>query len=347
MIDLRSDTVTRPTAEMRRTMANAIVGDAVIDIDPTVDQLERDTAAMLGKPAALFMPSGSMSNQVGVRIHCDRGSEFLCESECHIYQYEQGAFAQLSGLVARTISGDGGVLGVEHLRGTIRPEGDHLVRTQLLCLENTHNQWGGRVIPQESIDAACIWAHEHGLKTHLDGARLWNAAAATGMDIARMVAPFDSVSVCYSKGLGAPVGSALVGSQSFIDEAKRIRKLFGGGMRQAGIIAAGAMHAIHHHRARLHFDHESAQQLAYAASHVSALSIRGGRVDTNIVILEVDPMWGTAGELQSRLFAGGVDCFSISEQAIRFVTHMDVTPEQIDRACRILPEVMAAVGSYR
>ncbi len=345
MIDLRSDTVTQPTAEMRRAMANAIVGDGVIDVDPTVDQLERETAALLGKAAALFMPSGTMANQVGVRTHCDRGSEFLCETDCHIYQYEQGAFAQLSGLVARTITGDRGELGVEHLVGTIRPENDHMVRTQLLCLENTHNRWGGRVIPQESIDAACLWAHEHSLKTHLDGARIWNASAATGIDVARMAAPFDSVSVCFSKGLGAPVGSALVGSQAFIDEARRARKLFGGGMRQAGIIAAGALHAIHNHRARLHFDHEAAQQLAYTASHLPALSIRGGRVDTNIVILDIDPMWGTASELQSRLFASGIDCFAIDDQAIRFVTHMNITPEQIQRASCILRDVMAMAGS--
>jgi threonine aldolase len=238
MIDLRSDTVTRPTAEMRRAMANALVGDGVIDIDPTVDQLERETAAVLGKEAALFMPSGTMTNQVGVRVHCDRGSEFLCEADCHIYHYEQGAFAQLSGLVAHTIAGDGGVLTVDHLIGTIRPINDHMVRTQLLCLENTHNRWGGRVIPQETIDAVCFWARENGLKTHLDGARIWNASAATGIDVARMVAPFDSVSVCFSKGLGAPVGSALVGTQEFINEARRARKLFGGGMRQACTIIA-------------------------------------------------------------------------------------------------------------
>jgi threonine aldolase len=345
MIDLRSDTVTRPTAEMRRAMANALVGDGVIDIDPTVDQLERETAAVLGKEAALFMPSGTMTNQVGVRVHCDRGSEFLCEADCHIYHYEQGAFAQLSGLVAHTIAGDGGVLTVDHLIGTIRPINDHMVRTQLLCLENTHNRWGGRVIPQETIDAVCFWARENGLKTHLDGARIWNASAATGIDVARMVAPFDSVSVCFSKGLGAPVGSALVGTQEFINEARRARKLFGGGMRQAGIIAAGALHALHNHRSRLRFDHEAASQLAYAVAGLSALSIRGGRVDTNIVVLDVDPMWGSAAELQSRLFAMGLDCFAIGEQAIRLVTHMDVSHEQLDRACRILHQVMATAGS--
>ncbi len=342
MIDLRSDTLTQPTAEMRHAMAHARVGDGVIDIDPTVELLERETAALLGKENALFMPSGTMTNQVGVRIHCDRGSEFLCETDCHIYQYEQGAFAQLSGLVAQPIAGHEGVLGLDHLRGTIRPENDHMVRTRLLCLENTHNRWGGRVIPQATIDTVCQWAHEHGLKAHLDGARIWNAAVATNMELSRMVAPFDSISVCFSKGLGAPVGSALVGTNEFIDHARRARKLFGGGMRQAGIIAAGALYALQHHRDRLRLDHEAAQHLADAAVAHSAVKVRGGRVDTNIVMLEVDPAWGSAADLQSRLFAAGVDSFAMGDQIIRFVTHLDVTPDQIDQACHILRSVLSA-----
>ncbi len=342
MIDLRSDTVTQPTAEMRHAMAHARVGDGVIDVDPTVDRLERATAALLGKEAALFMPSGTMTNQVGVRIHCDRGSEFLCEADCHIYQYEQGAFAQLSGLVAQPIAGREGVLGLDHVREAIRPENDHMVRTRLLCLENTHNRWGGRVMPQDTVDSVCHWAREHGLKTHLDGARIWNAAVATGLELTQMVASFDSVSVCFSKGLGAPVGSALVGSQDFIDKARRGRKLFGGAMRQAGIIAAGALYALEHHRDRLHLDHEAAEQLADAATGIAAVTVRGGRVDTNIVVLEIDPKWGSAAELQSRLFAAEVDSFAMGDQVIRFVTHLDVTPEQLSRACRILRDVMAA-----
>lgn len=342
MIDLRSDTVTQPTAEMRHAMANAHVGDGVIDIDPTIEKLEHETAALLGKEAALFMPSGTMTNQVGVRVHCDRGTEFLCETDCHIYQYEQGAFAQLSGLVAQPILGHEGVLGLEHVRGAIRPINDHMVRTQLLCLENTHNRWGGRVMPQATVDAVCDWAHEHDLKTHLDGARIWNAAVATGLELSRLVAPFDSVSVCFSKGLGAPVGSALVGSLTFIDQARRARKLFGGGMRQAGIIAAGALYALHHHLDRLHLDHEAASQLADAARGIAAVQLRGGRVDTNIVMLEIDPTWGSAGELQSRLFDAGVNSFAMGDQIIRFVTHLNVTPEDVEQACRLLRNVMAA-----
>ncbi|MEM8667681.1 MAG: GntG family PLP-dependent aldolase [Planctomycetota bacterium] len=340
VIDLRSDTVTKPTAEMRQAIAEAAVGDAVIDIDPTVQELEELTADLLGLPAAVFMPSGSMTNQVAIRIHCDRGSEFLCEAEAHIYHYEQAAFAQLSGLVAHTLHTENGVLRREHLVGNIRPENEHMVRTRLLCVENTHNRWGGRIQPQEVVEDICQWAADNGLKRHLDGARLWNASAATGLSEKELVAPFDSVSVCYSKGLGAPVGSVLAGSEDFIYEARRARKLFGGAMRQAGIIAAGALYAVKHHRGRLIEDHENAQLLADASTATPSLSIRGGRVDTNIVICEVDPEWGTSAELVASLAEQGVQCLAIGPQAIRFVTHLDVSRAQVERACDILRSIV-------
>jgi len=336
VIDLRSDTVTQPTPEMRRAIAEAEVGDAVIDVDPTVQQLEELTAELLGMPAAVFMPSGSMTNQIAIRVHCDRGCEFLCDANAHIYHYEQGAFAQLSGLVAQTIHSDNGIMRRDHLVDMIRPENEHMVRTRLLCLENTHNRWGGRIQPQELVEDVCQWADENGLKRHLDGARLWNAAAATGLSEQELAAPFDSVSVCYSKGLGAPVGSALAGPEDFILEARRARKLFGGGMRQAGIIAAGALYAVQNHRQRLGEDHEHAQQLADACTACPSLSIRGGRVDTNIVICEIDAVWGTANDLIGMLAEQGLKCLSVSTQAVRFVTHLDVTSEQIDRACGII-----------
>lgn len=339
MIDLRSDTVTQPTPEMRQAIANAVVGDAVIDIDPTVDKLEKRTAELLGKEAALFMPSGSMTNQIAIRIHCDRGSEFLCEADCHIYQYEQAAFAQLSGLVAQTIPGDGGVLTVDMLRGMIRPENDHMVRTELVCLENTHNRWGGRIQPQQDVVEICQWAETKGLKRHLDGARLWNAAAATGKSELELAAPFDSVSVCFSKGLGAPVGSALSGPADFIARARRARKLFGGAMRQAGIIAAGALHAVDNHRERLGLDHANAQRIGDACRDCGPLSIRGGRVDTNIVICDVDPEWNSAEGVIALLKERGVSCLSMGAQAIRFVTHLDVDEFQINEACQIIQSV--------
>ncbi|MFK8111524.1 MAG: low specificity L-threonine aldolase [Rubripirellula sp.] len=336
MIDLRSDTVTKPTLEMRQAMAQAEVGDAVIDIDPTVERLEKMTAELLGKEAAVFMPSGSMTNQIALRVHCDRGSEFLCEADCHIYHYEQGAFAQLSGLVAQTVAGEGGVLQVDQLSGLIRPDNEHMVRTRLVCLENTHNRWGGRILPQESVQQICDWAGKHGLGSHLDGARLWNAAVASGKTEEELAAPFDSVSVCFSKGLGAPVGSALAGTTEFVKEARRTRKLFGGAMRQAGIIAAGAIHAIDHHRSILARDHAHAKQLGDACDACSPLSIRGGRIDTNIVICELDEQWGTAEQLVSQLARENIQCFPIGAQAVRFVTHLDVDVNHIAQACDVI-----------
>jgi threonine aldolase len=263
-IDLRSDTVTKPSAAMRQAIANADVGDDVIDVDPTCQKLERLTAEILGKEAAVFMPSGSMTNQVGVRIHCKPGDEFICEAGCHIYNYEQGAFAQLSGIVAKTVEGKAGVMHVDQLRGLVRPENDHLVRTRMVALENTHNRGAGKVQPYETLVAICDWAREAGLRLHLDGARLWNATAATGIAEAVWAKHFDTVSVCFSKGLGAPVGSALAGPKEMMKEARRHRKLFGGAMRQDGIIGAGALYALQNNRARLVEDHVNAQILADA-----------------------------------------------------------------------------------
>ena len=344
MIDLRSDTVTRPTEAMRRAMASAEVGDAVIDIDPTVERLEQETAEILGKEAAVFMPSGSMTNQVAIRVHCDRGTEFLCEADCHVYHYEQAAFAQLSGLVARTVAGDRGVLRVDQLRELIRPESDHMVRTRLICLENTHNRWGGRIQPREEVERVCGWAHENGLRCHLDGARLWNAAAAGGVSERELAEPFDTVSVCYSKGLGAPVGSALAGPADFIREARRARKLFGGAMRQAGIIAAGALHAVRHHRDRLTEDHLTARRLGEAIADCPPLSIRGGRVDTNMVIFEIDPSWGTAATFRDAMHERGILCMAVGGRAVRLVTHLDVTSEQIETVCGAIREIAAVTA---
>ncbi len=339
MIDLRSDTVTKPTAAMREVMAEAEVGDAVIDIDPTVERLERMTAELLGKEAAVYMPSGSMTNQVAIRVHCDRGTEFLCEADCHVYHYEQAAFAQLSGLVARTVAGERGALRLEQLQGLIRPRNDHMVRTQLVCLENTHNRWGGRIQPQGEVERICAWARENGLTSHLDGARLWNAAVALGVSERALAEPFDSVSVCYSKGLGAPVGSALAGPAPFIAEARRGRKLFGGAMRQAGMIAAGALHAVQHHRERLVEDHAAAQRLGEAIADCPSLAIRGDQVDTNIVIFEIDPVWGTAKQFAERMRAREILCMTIAPQAVRLVTHLDVTAEEIETVCSAIGEI--------
>ncbi|TWT31639.1 threonine aldolase family protein [Blastopirellula retiformator] len=340
MIDLRSDTVTQPTPAMREAMANAEVGDAVIDVDPTVDRLERLTAELLGKEAAVYMPSGSMTNQIAIRIHCKPGDEFICEAGCHVYNYEQAAFAQLSGVATRTIEGEYGVLKPEQLHdGLIRPENDHMVRTRLVCLENTHNRGAGKVQPYEYVKQICSWAHAAGLITHLDGARLFNAVAATGVSLADWCQHFDTVSVCFSKGLGAPVGSCLAGPADRMREARRHRKLFGGGMRQAGIIAAGALYGLLHNRDQLVEDHQHAQILAAAIGESAHLSLTPETVDTNIVIFQVDPKIGTAAQFVSQLKEAGVAMLPVSAQEVRAVTHLDVTRPQIEEAATILKKL--------
>lgn len=339
MIDLRSDTVTKPTPGMMRAMMHAAVGDDVIDIDPTVAQLQEKTAELLGKEAAIFMPSGTMTNQIALRIHCGLGDEFLCEADCHIYNYEQGAFAQLSGLVARTVQGVQGVLTLKQLEDLIRPDNEHMVRTRLVCLENTHNRGGGKVLPHSETESICDWARAAGIPSHLDGARLFNASVATGTTVRKLADPFDSVSVCFSKGLGAPVGSCLAGTKEFVAKAKRARKLFGGGMRQSGIVAAGALFALDHHVDRLSVDHVHATRLGDAVQTSRWLRLLGDRVDTNIVIFAVDPNWGTAAQFNEALLRAGVRAMAFSKQSVRLVTHLDVSDSMIDEACRAIEQI--------
>lgn len=335
-IDLRSDTVTRPCAGMRTAMAQAEVGDDVIDVDPTVLQLERSCATLMGKQAGIFMPSGVMANQIALRVHCRPGDEFICESECHIYHYEQGAFAQLSGLVARTVPGIDGVLQPEQLFELIRSPADHSVRTRLVSLENTHNRGGGTVQPIQQVEAICSWAHQHGLSTHLDGARLFNAVVASGVSIERASAPFDSISVCFSKGLGAPVGSVLVGTAEFVREARRARKLFGGGMRQVGILAAACLFALEHNIERLAEDHFHAQMLADAIRANPRLTVTSSKIETNMVIFRVDPAMGSAAQFVARLATHGIGALPFGPQLVRLVTHLDVSHRQIETACEVL-----------
>lgn len=338
-IDLRSDTVTKPTPAMRQAIANADVNDDVIDVDPTVDRLQRLTAELLGKESAIYMASGTMTNQIAVRIHCKHGDELVCEAGCHIYNYEQAAYAQLSGVAARTVEGEYGVLRPEQLVNLIRPENDHLVRTRLICLENTHNRGAGRIQPLEYVERICRWAHDNGLRTHLDGARLFNAVAATGISAADWSQHFDTVSVCFSKGLGAPVGSALAGPKDMILEARRHRKLFGGAMRQVGIIAAGALFALQHHRERLVEDHANAQCIAAAIRQIDGLTLQPDQVDTNIVIFRVDPSLGSAAEFVTALKEVGVLMIAIGPTQVRAVTHLDVSREDCERAASQLNEV--------
>jgi threonine aldolase len=307
--------------------------------------LEARIADMLGKEAALYVPSGTMSNQICIRLHCQPGDEFLCETNCHILCYEQGAYAQLFGIAAQPIEGDHGVLHVEQLMGRIRPSNDHCVRTRLVCLENTHNRGAGRVQPYDDVAEICGWAAENGLARHLDGARLFNAVAASGISAADWAAHFDTVSVCFSKGLGAPVGSALCGPAELIRQARRVRKVLGGAMRQVGIIAAGALYALEHHVQRLAEDHANARILAQAIRSTPGLKLDPESVDTNIVIFDIDPELGTATAFCARLRDEGVWMYPIAPQRIRAVTHLDVSRQQIEHASKVLQDTAATVQS--
>jgi threonine aldolase len=340
MIDLRSDTVTRPTPAMRAAIQAADVGDDVFNEDPTIRRLEERTAAVLGKEAALFLPSGTMSNQVAVKTHTQPGDELLCEANCHIYNYECGGPAVLSGVTCRTVEGDYGVLDISQLEDKIRPVNEHLVRTRLVCLENTHNRGGGRIYPIEKIQAVSEWAHRNGLIMHLDGARLWNAVVATGVPARDWAKLFDTVSVCFSKGLGAPIGSALAGLREFIARARRVRKLFGGGMRQAGIAAAGALFALDNHIERLAEDHRHAQVIAQAIADTPGLRLDPPEVETNLIFFQVEPQLGTAQAVAQTLKARGVLVQATAPQRIRACTHLDVSAAQAERAADTIRQTL-------
>jgi threonine aldolase len=342
MIELRSDTFTKPTDAMRAAMAAAEVGDDVFREDPTVIRLEAKVASLLGKEAGLFVASGTMGNQMGVRVHCQPGDEFLCNSDCHIYMYEQGAAAQLFGLSAQPIGVEGHLLRLEHLQDKVRPDDVHHPRTRLVTLENTHNRGGGRVQPYDEVERICRWAKEQGLARHLDGARLFNAVVASGISAADWAQHFDTVSVCFSKGLGAPVGSALVGPREKIEFARRLRKALGGGWRQAGVLAAAAIYALDHHIERLAEDHANAKLLADAVRQTPGLTLEPEQVDTNIVIFRVDESLGTAAEICERLADKAVRMFAISRGQIRAVFHLDVSADDARRAADMLRKAVGA-----
>jgi threonine aldolase len=347
LIDLRSDTVTRPTAGMRAAMAAAEVGDDVMGEDPTVNRLQERTAAFLGKEAALYVPSGSMSNQIAVKVHTQPGDEVLCEATCHIYQYEAGGPAVLSGVMCRTIEGDYGILDLTQLEGKIRPANDHLVRTRLVALENTHNRGGGRIFPLEKIRAITEWARANHLATHLDGARLWNAIVATGIPGTEWARHFDTVSVCFSKGLGAPVGSCLAGSRETIARARRVRKLLGGGMRQAGMIAAAALYALDNHIERLAEDHRNAQTVAQAVAETPGVRLDPPEVETNLVWMEVDPELGTSGQVAAAMKTRGILIQQVGDRYLRACLHLDVSAAQAERVAATLRECIRQLNPVR
>ena len=341
MIDLRSDTVTRPDDRMREAMADAEVGDDVYREDPTVNELETRAADLLGKEAALFLPTGTMANQVAVRTHTEHGQEVLCERESHVVKWELGGMAQLSGLQVRTIDGDDrGVVTAEQVREGHVAEDLHRPGTGLLCLENTHNSKGGAAIAPETIEATAEAAHELDVPVHLDGARLFNAAAALDVPASRIVEPVDSAMFSLSKGLGAPVGSMLVGSEAFVERARRNRKLLGGGMRQAGVIGAPGLLALEEeNRARLAEDHENASRLAGGLDGIEGLS--APEPETNIVLVRTGGADYTAEEFLDVCESAGVLGVPFDENLVRFCTHRDVTGNDVERAIETVETVLS------
>ncbi|HEY3348755.1 MAG TPA: GntG family PLP-dependent aldolase [Thermoanaerobaculia bacterium] len=338
--DFRSDTVTKPTPRMRQAMAEAEVGDDVYGEDPTVRLLEEKTAEILGHEAALFVPTGSMGNQLSLRVHARPGTEVILESRCHIFHYEMAGMAALSGLLPRPVDGVRGRITAEQVAAWIRPESVYyLPRTSVLALENTHNGAGGVVTPREATDPLLELAKQHGIRVHLDGARLWNAAAALGVTEASLAAGFDSVMTCFSKGLRAPVGSAVSGSKEFVAEARRVRKLFGGGMRQAGVIAAAALVALEEERSRLPEDHARATKLAAGLAGLRGIRIDPTEVETNIVRFYFDDKWGDTESLVTRLADRGILAGAGGPDALRMVTHADVNDIDIERALRAFGEI--------
>ena len=329
-IDLRSDTVTKPDAEMRRAMAEAEVGDDVFGEDPTVLRLEEEAAAAVGMEAALFVPSGTMGNQIALHLHGRPGGEVICDSLAHILHFEVGAMAALSGLLPRAIPSPGGLLDPAQVEAAIQPDVSYKPRTVLIEVENTHNLAGGTVYDRPRLEAILEVARRHGLPVHFDGARVFNAAAALGVSVASLAAGFDSLTFCLSKGLGAPVGSLLCGRRDFIQAARRVRKMFGGGMRQVGVLAAAGLIALRKGPAHLLQDHENAARLGRAVAELPGIDFDLDTVKTNIVIFY--PRTMSAMEYVGRLKEAGILAVPMSADTVRFVTHRDVSPAQIDQA---------------
>ena len=342
MIDLRSDTVTIPTDGMRKAMARAEVGDDVYGEDPTVNRLQDMVAALLGKRAALFVPSGTMANQLAIRSLTQPGQEVIVESTCHIVRYEQGAAGALAGVQLHWVNGVRGIMTAEQVEASIRPKDPYSILTALICLENTHNAGGGTIYPLSTIEKIQTVATKHGVPMHLDGARLFNAVAATTLPPAAYAQYFDTVSMCLSKGLGAPAGSLLVSSDlHVIDRARRFRRMYGGAMRQSGILAAAGIYALEHHVARLKDDHEHAKKLARLLQQIPSVQIEPHHVETNIVIFEVNDQRRSPAELVAALKEQGVLINAIGRRSFRAVTHLNISAKQIDEAGAIFTRVLA------
>lgn len=342
IIDLRSDTVTKPSPGMRQAMAEAEVGDDVFNDDPTVKRLEEMVAKLLGKEAAMYVPSGTMSNQVALYTATERGDEVLCEAGCHIFNYEVAAPAVISGLLLRPIDGHKGILSAAHIEKYIRPAGMHLPKTRMIALENTHNRAGGTIYPIETIAEIEQVGRAYKLWMHLDGARLWNAHVASGVPLAKYASYFDSVSVCLSKGMGAPIGSVLSGTKEYIERARRTRKMFGGGMRQVGILAAAGIYAIENNLKGLAADHKNARRLAERLATMPGLTIDLETVQTNIVLVDIDPKVMTVDVFIQNLAEKGVLCVAFGPARVRFTTHLDVSAADCEVAVSAVEQMMTA-----
>ena len=343
-IDLRSDTVTKPTEEMRRSMAEAEVGDDVYGEDPTVVRLQELAAEMLGKEAALFVTSGTQGNQVAIATHALSGEEVIAEAEAHIFYYEAAAVSAIAGAQVRQLCGNQGVLDAEHVRDAIREPNVHHPRTALISIENTHNRAGGSVWPLEKLRELRAVADTYGVPIHMDGARLFNASVALGVSAKEIAKYVDTVQICLSKGLSAPVGSLVVGSRSFINKALQWRKRLGGGMRQAGVIAAPGIVALTTMVNRLSDDHANAKRLADALLNIKGISIHGGTVQTNIVIADIGGTGVPVPEFLEDLKNEGILATSFGGTLVRFVTHRDVSAEDIERAIHKISHILAAVA---
>ncbi len=344
MIDLRSDTVTKPTAAMRSAMANAEVGDDVYGEDPTVNRLEELSAEVFGKEAAIFVPTGTMGNQIGIRLHTEHGQEVICESRAHVLDWEMGMIAAFSGCTTRTVTGDRGVMTWEQIRKAIAPKIYYRAQTGLICLENSHNMAGGTVTPLAVMEEIWAGAAEVGLPVHLDGARVFNAAVAEGVSVAELTRGFATVSFCLSKGLGAPVGSVLVGSRAHIERARIFRKALGGGMRQAGVLAAAGIIALEEGPGLLAADHAHARSIAEAIAGCEGVLVDLDSVQTNIVIFTLLDD-GDAPALVGALKAEGVLASAIGPHQVRLVTHSQVSGAECEQVAEVLVKLLDAVAA--
>lgn len=340
IVDLRSDTVTRPTPAMRRAMAEAEVGDDVYREDPSVNRLEERAAEIFGREAAVFVPSGTMGNEAAIKVHTQPGREVIAEQRAHIVDYEMAMMAAFAGVLPRTIWAEDGILTWDLIAPQVRGRSDHRAQTGLVEIENTSNLAGGSVYPLAISDSICDHAHEAGLPVHLDGARIFNAGVALGRPVAELTRKFDSVMFCLSKGLGAPVGSMLVGSKAFIEDARLVRKMLGGGMRQAGVLAAAGLVALEETPPRLQVDHENAAFLARGLAEIPGIKIDPAKVVTNILFLDVSATGLPASEISKRLSTEGVLANGVTPKTMRMVTHYDVDRAGCERALKVLREVI-------